>query len=292
MSSLMKRRRRTTPVIYKQSTCVLAIGLVCLVTGVVFFLISVGAQLHLRLWQLLCVGFAGSGGVLVVVGGVWCGCSVHRDKVNNPASFYHHTMHRRHVEGPCDSGVDLRATVQNGQASPPMIQSAAEKATWKDYHQKQIQRKRRIEARPAATPHNLRPSAVSHLTPCRDWASSRPDAVLCARLKLRRLESAYLDDSYPDVNDRTRLALDLGVNEDRIQVWFQNRRARGRRNLLGPPLHAHPPPINVPPAFLPYPPPPRFMFFNQLIVTSLGGHRTGDVKTEAVFKPVRPWESS
>ncbi|ELT92248.1 hypothetical protein CAPTEDRAFT_199971 [Capitella teleta] len=93
MSSLMKRRRRTTPVIYKQSTCVLAIGLVCLVTGAVFFLISVGAQLHLRLWQLLCVGFAGSGGVLVVVGGVWCGCSVHRDKVNNPASFYHHTMH-------------------------------------------------------------------------------------------------------------------------------------------------------------------------------------------------------
>ncbi|KAK3107060.1 hypothetical protein FSP39_006052, partial [Pinctada imbricata] len=45
---------------------------------------------------------------------------------------------------------------------------------------------------------------------------------------LDALEDAFQENCYPDVFQRYSLAQDIGEEESRIQVWFQNRRARSK----------------------------------------------------------------
>ncbi|XP_065196303.1 homeobox protein orthopedia-like isoform X1 [Sycon ciliatum] len=47
--------------------------------------------------------------------------------------------------------------------------------------------------------------------------------------QLRILESSFRECEYPDIGTREQLAEDFAIPEARIQVWFQNHRARARR---------------------------------------------------------------
>ncbi|XP_075257157.1 uncharacterized protein LOC142349462 [Convolutriloba macropyga] len=60
-------------------------------------------------------------------------------------------------------------------------------------------------------------------------ASCRRSRTTYTPWQLHQLESSFEENPYPDVGQRDYLAGLMGVSESRIQVWFQNRRAKRRK---------------------------------------------------------------
>ncbi|KAM8930771.1 homeobox expressed in ES cells 1 [Pelodytes ibericus] len=62
------------------------------------------------------------------------------------------------------------------------------------------------------------------------WYRGRRPRTAFSRNQIEILENVFRINSYPGIDVREELANKLALDEDRIQIWFQNRRAKLKRS--------------------------------------------------------------
>ncbi|XP_026202955.1 homeobox expressed in ES cells 1-like [Anabas testudineus] len=75
------------------------------------------------------------------------------------------------------------------------------------------------------------PQQMNSTRPTSHWYIGRRPRTAFTNSQVNVLETVFQVNCYPGIQLREHLAERLDLDEDRIQIWFQNRRAKLRRSL-------------------------------------------------------------
>ncbi|XP_074525147.1 homeobox expressed in ES cells 1-like [Halichoeres trimaculatus] len=79
--------------------------------------------------------------------------------------------------------------------------------------------------------HHHQTQQLHSTRPTSNWYIGRRPRTAFTNSQVKVLESVFQMNCYPGIQLREQLAGRLDLDEDRIQIWFQNRRAKLRRCL-------------------------------------------------------------
>nr|XP_046241286.1 homeobox expressed in ES cells 1 [Scatophagus argus] len=79
--------------------------------------------------------------------------------------------------------------------------------------------------------HHHHPQQLQSPVPSSNWYIGRRPRTAFTSSQVNVLETVFQVNCYPGIQLREQLAGKLDLDEDRIQIWFQNRRAKLRRSL-------------------------------------------------------------